>query len=138
MTKKPFTGKGVQLYQEELYVLSDAALQEEARYVHNDFQNWFIDRFELTESQLEYVRNLELPFIGMASQLVSHYIGNRLPMSLNKTESNDDDGDDGGEDGRGKLILFGESQQAVYSQQSGTMLTGYLQVMIRYPKNQDQ
>ena len=127
MAKKQFTSVGVQALQQELYALSDDALQVEANAARSEFQDWLIDHFELTNSQKAYVDNLDPDFIAHASGLVSHYIGHRLPMSLNAEAPPEDD-----DEGRGKLILFNESQQVVYRQTEGALATGHLQVSIRY------
>lgn len=127
MAKKPFTTVGVQALQEELYALTDELLQAEANAAHSEFQDWLIDHFELSNSQTAYIDNFDPDFIAHASGLVSHYIGHRLPMSLHAETPPDDD-----DEGRGKLILFNESQQVVYRQTEGALATGHLQVSIRY------
>jgi len=78
---------------------------------------------------MHYIETLDSDFVEQASGLVSHYVGHRLPMSLNAETPPEED------EGRGKLILFNESQQVVYRQLEGSLATGHLQVTIRYPKN---
>ncbi|WP_353196916.1 hypothetical protein [Parapedobacter defluvii] len=129
MAKKPFTSVGVQALQQELYALPDDALHVEASAARDEFQEWLLAHFELTDKQMHYIETLDSDFVEQASGLVSHYVGHRLPMSLNAETPPEED------EGRGKLILFNESQQVVYRQLEGSLATGHLQVTIRYPKN---
>ena len=51
--KYPLTTEGVRAKQEELFKLSDEKLQEQAVVISEDYKNWILQNFELTDEQLK-------------------------------------------------------------------------------------
>ena len=55
MTQQPFTQQGVQLKQQELYALPDAALLAEAKGISFNLKTWLSANFSFTADQRSYL-----------------------------------------------------------------------------------
>src|SRR5690606_21845704 len=62
MPTQTLTPSGVQLKMDELYALSDPALQLEAESLQSDYQGWIAANFTLTTEQSTYLANLDAKF----------------------------------------------------------------------------
>ena len=82
MPTQTLTPSGVQLKMDELYALSDPALQLEAESLQSDYQGWIAANFTLTTEQQTYLANLDALFIEYAAFNSAFAMRNRLSMSL--------------------------------------------------------
>lgn len=82
MPTQPLTPSGVQLKLDELYALSDPALQLEAESLQSDYQGWIAANFTLTTEQQTYLANLDAQFIEYVAFNSAFAMRNRLSMSL--------------------------------------------------------
>lgn len=82
MPTQTLTLSGVQLKLDELYALSDPALQLEAESLQSDYQGWIAANFTLTTEQQTYLANLDAQFIEYAAFNSAFAMRNRLSMSL--------------------------------------------------------
>src|SRR5690606_42043722 len=82
MPTPTLTPSGVQLKLDELYALSDPALQLEAQSLQSDYQGWIAANFTLTTEQQTYLANLDALFIEYAAFNSAFAMRNRLSMSL--------------------------------------------------------
>jgi len=82
MPTQSLTPSGVQLKLDELYALSDPALQLEAEALQSDYQGWIAANFSLTPEQQTYLANLDAQFIEYAAFNSAFAMRNRMPMAL--------------------------------------------------------
>lgn len=82
MPTQSLTLSGVQLKLDELYALSDPALQLEAEALQSDYQGWIAANFTLTTEQQTYLANLDAQFIEYAAFNSAFAMRNRMPMAL--------------------------------------------------------
>jgi len=82
MTKQPMTPTGVQDKVDELYLLSDTALDAEAAAVQADFKAWVKANFSLTSKQEDYLDELGGQILGFFGASCSVSFSNRLPIDL--------------------------------------------------------
>src|SRR3546814_12006953 len=82
MSKPSLTPTGFQSLLDDLYALPDAQLQQEARALGMDFENWLATHFELTAQQAVFIENeLSGDFISFVSLRVPFAMINRLPIT---------------------------------------------------------
>jgi hypothetical protein len=118
MEKFPLSTSGLQDLTNELYALSDPALQQQADDIGTDFTSWIVEHFILTESQVTYLREIDQRFIETAASECKYFLQNRLPIHLVKEESSSQRGEQEGED-RGKLLDLDKKAAASFSPDGG-------------------
>src|SRR4051812_3970553 len=59
MQKKPFSPASVAEKQSELRSLSKAQLDAQIDLIRNDFKNWAVQNFELTDEQIGFLEDLD-------------------------------------------------------------------------------
>jgi len=82
MPLQPLTPTGLQDKLDELYALSDPALQIEAETIRTDFRPWMNANFDLTPSQETYLDNLPDDFVHPLACNSSAAVMFRLPITL--------------------------------------------------------
>lgn len=82
MPLQPLTPTGVQDKIDELYALSDPALQIEAESIRSDFRPWMNTHFDLTPSQETYLDSLPDDFVHPLACNTSAAVMFRLPITL--------------------------------------------------------
>lgn len=82
MTKQPMTPTGVQDKIDELYLLTDITLEEEAAAIQADFKAWVKANFTLTTKQEDYLDELGTQILGFFGASCSVAFSNRLPIDL--------------------------------------------------------
>jgi len=82
MSKFPFTPAGVEDKCEELYSLSDAALEAEATAVRTNFRSWMNDNFVLDSAQLTYLNGMNNTVLDFYGEQCAFCFLHRLPIYL--------------------------------------------------------
>lgn len=125
MKKLPFTCKGFQDLQDQLYLQSDDALMQEAKKIQDDFTSWMDEHFELRQTQLLYLISIDKRVLMLIAFETSFAIANRLPIRLNKGEAFNDEQ-------QGKII-WPKSTIVAFSGDKGQYFAkGALEINIEY------
>jgi len=126
MKKQPFNASGFKALQDELQQLTEVALQAEAQKISNDFADWIQSNFELKESQIRFLENLDRTFLKFTAEEVAFAVANKRPVTLAKSDppANDDD--------QGKIIYTKSSLRASNGTKTGFAAGGELLIEISY------
>lgn len=84
MKKFPFSNAGFQAMQQELYALNDAELQVVTNTVSAHFNDWMVQNFELSPSQVSFIESLNPKMTKLLGSQTAMAMINRLPINLNK------------------------------------------------------
>jgi hypothetical protein len=128
MKKFPFNEAGFIALQEELYQLSDDLLTAQAKQIETTFENWVMTNFELSQSQIDFMKNLDQRYLGFMASQTSFAVGNRLPVSLAKEDP------PASTDEQGKIVYTKSSLTASNAQPTGFVAGGDLLFMITYKR----
>jgi hypothetical protein len=82
MTLQPFTPDGVAAKKNELYALTDAALQEQATLIKSNLVAWVNNNFTLRTDQSTYLSNIDRRWITYNADLISFGVSNKLSIIL--------------------------------------------------------
>ncbi|TCC94194.1 hypothetical protein EZ428_05290 [Pedobacter frigiditerrae] len=126
MRKFTFNEAGFQALQQELYQLNNDMLAAEAYQIKNAFAAWVLSKFELAQSQIDFLNKLNEAYVVFMAEQTSFAVGNRLPVSLAKEEA-PANGDD-----QGKIVYTKSSLTASNAHPSGFAAGGELLFMISY------
>ena len=125
MKKFPFTNEGFQAQQTVLYVLPDAQLKLEATQIKKDFKNWMANHFELAQTQLNFLQELDKRALSLIAFETSFAVANRLAISLNKADPPADGDID-------KIIWPKSTLSAKADKNFGYEASGTLEINIAY------
>jgi|SRR5690606_14609559 len=78
----PFTPVGVSDKVDELYALSDGALNVEAAAIRTDFRLWVSDNFSLDTSQTAYLNSMSNDAVKYYGEQCGLCFTHRLPITL--------------------------------------------------------
>ncbi len=84
--KYPLTSEGVRAKQEELFKLSDEKLQEQAVVISEDYKNWILQNFELTDEQLKTLEETPQNFNYIVGWQSASAIINRDYVEFEQTQ----------------------------------------------------
>ncbi|TKC10661.1 hypothetical protein FA048_10820 [Pedobacter polaris] len=127
MKKFPFNHAGFQSLQQELYLLSDEVLINEAAQIEINFDQWMNEHFTLSEQQFRYLKTIDPRVKKLLTIYTSFAIGNRLSISLNKAEPSSDDD-------QGKIIWPKSTLTACYNSNNSYVVSGSLEINISYQR----
>ena len=82
MAKVPFNPSGVQAKQTELYALTADGLKGQIGLLTSDFRGWVRDNFSLTQTQDNYLRDMDEEFLGYLSGETGEALHYQLPIRL--------------------------------------------------------
>ncbi|ERJ61226.1 hypothetical protein [Sphingobacterium paucimobilis] len=84
-TKKfPFETNGVQDWKDQLYASSDQIIQQEQQLIALDPSKWIPLRFELDESQIDYMHSLGEITLDQIGRDINEAINNRADITLRR------------------------------------------------------
>lgn len=122
MSKQPFTSNGVAAKIEELYALSDSALQGEAAAVKSDLKSWVNKNFTLSVDQFAYLINIKDDWSNTVGNDCCIALLNRLPISLLQPTTN------GLDKCSSKIVRTNKRPVIIYNKVTGFTATGELEV----------
>lgn len=86
MKKFELHQKGIKELQQQLYALPDPKLAIEVMNLRRDFKEWVKSKFELTPDELDYLEQMNKPFIEYAAIKSSNFIAQRKPIHFSIVE----------------------------------------------------
>ncbi|MEJ5996597.1 hypothetical protein WG904_19370 [Pedobacter sp. Du54] len=116
MQKFPFTSEGAAELFDQIFALPDPQLQVEAQAIASDFKSWVANHFYLSESQTEFLNQIDSNFIAIAAEETSNFVSMRKmvhlikPLTGNVSNSNNGEGSD-----EGKLLDLDKKKKASYT-----------------------
>lgn len=130
MQKFPFSPTGLQELLGQLYQLPDSKLSAEAASAAADLRNWLSERFELEQSQLNYLNLLDTQFIADAAEQVRYFMASRKPIQLIKQEPSQLD--QSRDEPADKIVVVNGDKKSSYSPQQGYSADESLNFTILY------
>ncbi|MES2418331.1 MAG: hypothetical protein V4541_09090 [Bacteroidota bacterium] len=122
------TNAGAQELIDELYALPQTELQVEADAAGADFRSWVKSHFELSQTQVQYLDQVDQRWIEDAAEESKYFLENRLPIVLFKEQPEEPEGED-----RGKLLDLDKKKESNYSEEDGYASSETLTYSISYP-----
>lgn len=110
MQKVPFTPLGLQTLLQQLYTLSDPALELEVQAFEIDSREWLMRHFDFDEQQLQYLEQMSDAFLDIIVGESAYFLINRLPMALMQEKKDED---------VGKLFEVSRTERNIYAAGSG-------------------
>jgi thiol-disulfide isomerase/thioredoxin len=86
MKKFLYAPMGVAAICQHFYDLEEATLTEAAAELGENFQEWIVDKFKLSPTQLDYLNNIQVDAHKFMAVNTSSVLKNRLPILLGKPE----------------------------------------------------
>lgn len=85
MAKQPLTTAGVSAKQSELFILGQAALDNQSFSLATNFKAWMNDNFELTTQEQNFLNTANDAFIRKLSSIIFVAVRNRIPFDFTKS-----------------------------------------------------
>ena len=116
MQKFPFTSEGAAELLDQIFSLPDPQLQAEAQSVASDFRSWVANHFFLSQSQTDFLNQIDSNFVSIAAEETSNFIHQRKMIHLVKPQSNPaSNSNDGEGSDEGKLLDLDKKKKASYA-----------------------
>jgi len=129
MQKFPLSPQGLQELLAQLYQLPDSELSLEAASAAADFKTWLAEKFELGQSQLDYLDAVGTQFIANAAEQVRYFLAARKPIVLTKEQQPEGTQRSSEAD---KIVVVNGDKKSRYSPEEGYSEEEVLNFVILY------